>query len=477
MAVDERPRYRRDLLTTTVEADGAAWVEIADPTSGRSFRLYDFEHTVAQTFDGRSLADVAADASKRAGQELTVEQLRAFAKELAQLGFLEADEAPTPEVPEPLAIPDPAPIAEKPAIIELATAPMAPVVAEMPVAAIAAPKDALPARKRPSPALFALLGLAAAAGIIAIVFKPLTQDEPEAIAVRTVVPALGSVYRWFDAAGTVKPAGERTLTFPSAGTVAHVLATGAPFVNGDVIAALDTARRFQNDLAHNRERLAYYQQMLESMRTAGNKPEMRQAEIKIAEKKRMVVDTLDALSNVAIVATFAGEVGEALTTVGATVKAGAGAVRIKGNTWRVEFELSREDADRVRHLGFCRVDIEGKPLECSLGTDGDNDTHILVDLPPDPAVMPGKVVRLAKARFDGVFTIPTSAVVQVGNTDRVYIAAPTGRAEFRPVALAERSPSEALVTQGLDVGDVVVVDVPNGLHQNAKIQITETRRP
>ena len=76
--------------------------------------------------------------------------------------------------------------------------------------------------------------------------------------------------------------------------------------------------------------------------------------------------------------------------------------------------------------------------------------------------------------LEDVFTIPTSAVVQVGASDRLYVAAPTGRAEVRAISLAERDDEQVIVTQGLDVGDAVIVDVPTGLGPNSQITVAES---
>jgi hypothetical protein len=250
------------------------------------------------------------------------------------------------------------------------------------------------------------------------------------------------------------------------------MAAGSAFHGGDLLAELDAARKNKNELAHHRERLAYYEQMLETMRASGNKGEARQAELKIVEKKRLVSEAQAKLSKVAVVATGGGEIAEALVAVGATVKPGANAVRIKGTDWRAELELSREEADRLRHLGFCRAEIDGKPLDCSLSAEGGDETHVLVDLPADAAVSAGKPVRLAKARYDGVFVLPASALAPTKGSDRRVYVVKDGHVESYAVVLADQSPTEIVVKQGLEPDSPVVVDVPANLRPRAAVRAT-----
>src|SRR3954465_3083119 len=86
---EERPRFRRDLVATPLEADGVSYVETTDPRTGTAFRFYAVEHAVAEAFDGRPLPEVITGARERSGLPLTVEQLREFAQRLTELGFLD----------------------------------------------------------------------------------------------------------------------------------------------------------------------------------------------------------------------------------------------------------------------------------------------------------------------------------------------------------------------------------------------------
>ena len=115
-----------------------------------------------------------------------------------------------------------------------------------------------------------------------------------------------------------------------------------------------------------------------------NRRAQRDAELKVAEKKRLIAEAQESFARHAIVATQPGEVTEALVTRGASVKAGEPVLKLKSSGIRAVFELPKADADKARQLGFCRAEIDGKPLECSLAAEGGDETHVAIELPNDP---------------------------------------------------------------------------------------------
>ena len=128
--VFDGPRLRRDLVSTILREDGVKCVDVHDPKRGASFRLFDYEYSVALAFDGRPLAKVIPWVRLSTGLELTAEQLTAFAARLDQLGFLESEMARTPGVaPERTpAVPQSDEEAETPSPV-----PSQPVLAETPL--------------------------------------------------------------------------------------------------------------------------------------------------------------------------------------------------------------------------------------------------------------------------------------------------------------------------------------------------------
>ncbi len=321
---------------------------------------------------------------------------------------------------------------------------------------------------------YAALGMAAAGIIAVMVYKYLANPDSPAITVSAMVPSPTTVYRFWDATAKVDRVEAPAFSFSGDGKVAEIAAPGTRYGAGDVLALLEGGKKFRADMAHNRERLGYYEQMRDSMTQQNNKPEVRQAELKIAEKKRLIAEAQAALSKQAILATTPGEVGETLVQVGATVKAGDPAMKAKGTGYRAMFELGREEAEKARQLGFCRVEIDDKPLDCSLAAEGGDETHVVIDLPNDPLVGTGKTVRLARDRLDAVFSVPAGALIKMGDSDRLFVVTPSNRAELRVVAVQERNGNEAIITQGLDVGDRVVIDAPTDLKPDARVLIRET---
>jgi multidrug efflux pump subunit AcrA (membrane-fusion protein) len=371
------------------------------------------------------------------------------------VGALDASEEPTVGSPTSLPVPPKAPTTPGPV--------------EAPASIVPAP--AVPRRGR-SWALVAALAVAAAGGVAALFWERLVGGEPPPLAVRTIVPSPASVYRWFEVTAQVKAAPSTAASLPAGGKVAEILPAGSKVAAGDVIVTLDIAKRARGEVAHNKERLAYYQQMLESMRAAGNRGEVRQAELKIEEKQKLLEAAQAELEKVAVVAKGPGVVAEALVAVGAQIKAGEPLVRMKGGAPSATFALGKELAAEARKSGFCRAEVAGKPVDCGLG--GGDEESVTVELPAESA-SDGAVVRLARARFDAVFPVPAAAVVRAGDTDRLWIATPAGRAELRAIAVAERSGDEALVSQGLDVGDQVILGPPPGLTSGSRVAATPAR--
>jgi multidrug efflux pump subunit AcrA (membrane-fusion protein) len=97
---------------------------------------------------------------------------------------------------------------------------------------------------------------------------------------------------------------------------------------------------------------------------------------------------------------------------------------------------------------------------------------VLVDLPADPAVTAGKPVRVAKARYDGVFVLPASALAATKGADRRVYVVKDGHVESYAVVLADQNPTEIVVKQGLEPDSPVVVDVPANLRPRAAVRAT-----
>jgi multidrug efflux system membrane fusion protein len=86
---------------------------------------------------------------------------------------------------------------------------------------------------------------------------------------------------------------------------------------------------------------------------------------------------------------------------------------------------------------------------------------------------PGQLVNarlLVDTRRNGL-TIPASAVQQGQTGPYVYIIAPDGTAQVRPVTVAQIAGGQALIDKGLNAGETVVTDGQYGLTQGSRVQV------
>jgi hypothetical protein len=320
--------------------------------------------------------------------------------------------------------------------------------------------------------LWAIMAIALAAGVGYIAFRIVVTPAGAPLSVDTILPSPQAVYRWFETTGEMQPPTKETLSLPAGGRLEQLRPAGSKFRAGDVLAITDEGKRQETEIARLRERIAYYQQMLEAMTAESNKGEMHQAEIKLKEKHQLLDEAMAAFSQVAIVAATDGQIESTLLTIGDKARPGDAVLTLKAHQTRAVFKLSHDDAEQAQRLAFCRVLLADAPYDCEfVGTETED--AVVVELPANVLGNPGQAVSLAKARFDGVFSVPNSAVLQVGNTDRVFVAAPSGRVEVRAISIADRSDRETLVAQGLDVGDAVIVDARPDLSASSRVRVAK----
>lgn len=349
--------------------------------------------------------------------------------------------------------------------------------------------------------LVLILGAAAAVGYYFWTRQHVA--APQALRVRVMSPKPTAVYRWFSGRGAVTDYETSTVAFATAGRLTDLLPAGTKLAAGDIIGKLAGATAVETLLAHDRSRVGFYRQMRDSMRAADNLPELRQAELRLAEKQRLVADTTASLARLTVQAVEPGEVIETLAKIGTPVPAGAPVARVKGQLLHGAFELDGDERAVLANLDFCRVEVVGLgpraenlaarrettasavadsgPIEAQAGprfvdckppvgevSAGDK---VEVALPGDLGLVSGQPLRLARRRYDAVFPVPARALVGGGDKKSIWIAGRDGRAESRAVAVADLG-DEALVSDGLHVGDDVIVDPPAGLQPGSPIAAT-----
>ena len=316
---------------------------------------------------------------------------------------------------------------------------------------------------------YAGLGVAAALVVAAVGYFLVAKTEAPPMAVKAIVPNPTSVYRFWPTDTVVQQGRAETFSFGAAGQVADLVPAGTKFAAGDVLGLLEGGQRFQKELDHNRQRLAHYERRLEKMTEQGNRAEIRQSEIKVAQKKRLIAQAQERLGKHAIVAAQSGEVADTLVELGTRVTPGQAVVRAKGSAYLAAFPFDKETAVKARQLGFCKVRIAGEVLDCGLSAEGGEDNRVAVELPDAPVVRVGTKVELARDKLDAVFPVPDSALVKVGETYRVFVVAPGDRARKRVVAVADQHDGQAMISQGLDVGDRVIASLPEGLEDGRRV--------
>ncbi len=361
-------------------------------------------------------------------------------------------------------------------------------------------------RRRPkSRAPLLLIGLlVAAAAVVAGVWYWKNQrpaPAPQALRVHVLTPAPAAVYRWFERPGQVTAAETLALSFSTAGRLTELLPSGTEVAAGEVIGKLQAAAPIEAALEHHQSRVGFYKQVRDAMREAGNEAAAHHAEVMLAEKERLVSEAEAALARYTVVAREPGEIVETLAKVGGAVTPGVPVARVKSRLLRGAFQLDPADRAAFSRADFCRVEVIGlaprasnepvrragppatavdsSPLEAQVGprfvdcqrlAAGGATDPVLVALPGDVGLVAGQPLRLARRRFDAVFPIPATALQGDGERRALWVAARDGTTESRDVDLAEAG-DEALVSDGLRVGDQVIVDPPSDLHAGVRVAI------
>lgn len=332
--------------------------------------------------------------------------------------------------------------------------------------------------------------------------------------VHVVSPQPTTFHRWFDVPGVVTPGQDDTLSFGAAGRIQEVLPPGTTFVAGEIIGRLYGAPERELAVNRLRSRVAFYEQLRDTSRAEGAEVAAQMAEAKLAARRQELAAAQAALAQMQIRPRVPGTIAQLLVAKTAIVKPGTPVFLVRSAGPRAIFPLSVEDAARARALGFCRVEtVPGtgggaattggggsvgnvggggsggsvgnvgnvgletgtRAIDCAVAaaaTGGAPESRLAVDLVGAAGVTPGTQVRLASARYDGVFPVPRSALVREGNVDHVWVVSGGGRfAERRTVETVGTVDELGLVAHGIAVGDAVIVDPPATLKGGAEISV------
>jgi hypothetical protein len=551
------------------EEDGVTVAFVTDPKTGVSFTFYEFEFELANQFNGQLQDDIIAWAVGNYETALTPQAIDEFAAKLHELGFLEPEGGQTQddlEVDISLEKSNPRLFPPESGAVELPPDALQEVEASGPAAlsssafssssgipqstggvpsgqlsggfsariaerrqppgpesVVMTPfedvsmrfRAAPPERQRSSTGLIvgALLLIAGGAGGGYYYWMRQHPKLPEALRLRVVAPQPTAVYRWFASTGTVVDLEARTMAFESPGTVVEMMPTGTKFAAGDTLGKLKGANALEGELAKIKSKLTYFEQMRDSMKASGNKANLRDAEDKVAARKKAFDEVNASLAKLILKAPEPGTIIETPVKVGAIVPARATVLKWRGRSLHGDFTMDQEDFAKASKLEFCRVEVAGlagaaaatpegataaamaAAKATKAAADGGSGSDLryvdckmpppapppvggvpnllrkfIVTLPNDAGLVTGQQLHLARKRYDGVFLLPTTAVQdQVDTEGRIWVLTGNGTAEPRMVGIAE-SRDEVLVSRGLKVGDEVLVDPPRDLTPGTLIE-------
>ncbi|HVT10088.1 MAG TPA: hypothetical protein VHO67_21655 [Polyangia bacterium] len=385
------------------------------------------------------------------------------------------------------------------------------------VMAAFAAKGEEPRRRSRAPLVIGLVlvAAAAAAGLWFWKNQHPAAPAPQAAHVHVFTPAPAAIYRWFERSGQVTAAEMLALSFASGGRLVELLPSGTEVAAGEVIGKLSGAASIETALEHHRSRVGFYKQVRDAMQAVGNTAAAHHATVMLAEKERLVAEAQAALARYTVVAPEPGEIVETLAKVGAAVAPGTPVAKIKTRLLRGAFPLEADDRGAFAGLDFCRVEVIGlaprasnepvrgqahpdeahpgsgaaqpatavdsSPLEAQVGprfVDCEKmparaaaaSEPVQVALPGDVGLVSGQPLRLARRRFDSVFPVPAGALTGEGDRRAVWVAARNGTSEPREVTLAELG-DDALISDGLRVGDRVILDPPADLRPGSPVAI------
>jgi multidrug efflux pump subunit AcrA (membrane-fusion protein) len=557
------PRFRTDLNAVATETDGVLTVEVTDLQTGTSFTFYEFEYALAQQLNGQEIDDIVAwVVANYEETSMPPEAIEEFAAKLGEIGFLEPEDGDGATEINP-AEPPPVPAMAKPPHVpeggltldslELGADAMNELSGKISSSSAGIPKAVTggasggfsrgfgerrqppgpeavemapfedvslrfrappPERKRSSTGTVVAVVLLIAGGGAAGYAYWLKQHPqlPQAIHLHVVAPQPTTVYRWFASAGTVVDLESRSLMFETTGKVVELLPTGTKFKAGDTLGRLAGAKALEDQLATHKAKLAAFEQLRDSLKAAGKpsqKADLKDAEDKVAARKKLVDDTQAALAKLILKAPEAGTILETPAKVGLLAAAKVAALKWRGQNLHGDFTMDQEDYAKASKLEFCRVEVSGlgtppaapgaapsapvpahepapaakgdagagtaasgepRFVDCTIPPPGPPPPGVpsllrkfIVTLPMDAGLVTGQQLHLARKRYQGVFVLPPSAVeVQTDVVGRIWVAAPNGTAEPRPVTIVEAR-DEVLVSEGINVGDEIISEPPREL--------------
>jgi hypothetical protein len=90
MIAQPRPHFRSDLVAQPIDEEGERFVDVTDPDSGKTFRFYEVEYSIACAMNGqRDVSGLAIWAQMELGLQTSPDELQTVIHTLADLGYLD----------------------------------------------------------------------------------------------------------------------------------------------------------------------------------------------------------------------------------------------------------------------------------------------------------------------------------------------------------------------------------------------------
>ena len=520
------PRVRNDLKSTPAQDAGVNYVDISDPRSGGSLRMYTFEWRIAERMDGRtSYADLATWARSEFEWQPSAEDLASYAKKLHELGFIDGDletapistrsgsdttlpDSKVPSIPEATMEIESDKIIEasdeedgieeadeRPASVEISFTP----------GSVEALGRTEPARVDSTPAPVSIHVESEPAPL-----PPVTHGEPAPQ--HPTSPAEVESGRRVSEPPAKRPRGKAlplVLGLLAAGGAAAYFLVIAPMmqpmqVTAAAAPAPSTVTRFYEKAAKitrsepTTVKTETGGTVLEVAAKAGEdaKPgmvlltlngispiekqihdvadrlkfyESKNDTVKIAEKKKIIEGLEADAAKLKITTNVGGTIAEVMTTPGATINPGDPIAKIVDARRTVEFALAPSEAAAmkvgqvVKLVGPGGATGEGKVAQVGAA-------EVRVEVTGE-AVKPGDEVQLVKGEMPHIVRIPATSVIKSqGGADQVFVAE-NGEAHARPVTVAEKEGKDALVSSGLNGGEQVLITFPGELQDGQRIAV------
>src|SRR3989337_1611095 len=200
-------------------------------------------------------------------------------------------------------------------------------------------------------------------------------------------------------------------------------------------------------------------------------------------KAALNLATLD-LAHTRVPAPFPGRIAERYVSVGSYVKEGDRLFRLMDvSNVKVSAEVPEGRAGEVREgqsvlIRVSSIDFEFSGSVYFISPDVDKDTRtfrIKARVKNEREILkPGLFanVEVVTGVLKDAYLVPENAIVQGQDGFSVYVAS-DGAASMRKVSVAGRQDGSAVITEGINEGDAVVVDGAQGLAEGAKLNVRQ----